>query len=134
MRLAVVAPPSSSARSDTQRGRLVLVVPQRLEVLGVGLERRAGGLGREREHALGERQARLAGERDVRDERRRARRAVDQRHALLGLEVQAGAQVVEEPAERDDLARAAVALAGHLREGAPSMPATSLATSARTAA
>ena len=99
-----------------QRGRLVLVVPQGLEVLGVGLERRAGGLDGESEHALGERQARLPGERDVRDERRRTRRAVDQGHALLRLEVQASAEVVEEPAERDDLARAAVALAGDLRE------------------
>ena len=108
------APPSSSARSDTSAARLVLVVPERLEVGRVGLERRTGGLDRQREDALGEPQPRLAGERDIGHEGGRARRAVDERHALLGLEVEAGAEVVEQAAERDDLPGAAVALARDL--------------------
>ena len=72
------ASPSGEQRAQrAQRGGLVLVAPQRLELRRVVLERHAEHVGGQREQRLGEREAAAARERDVGHERRRAGRAVD---------------------------------------------------------
>src|SRR4051795_7819285 len=70
VRLAVRRAVREQRAQRAQRGGLVLVAPQRLEVLGVRLERRVHGLGREGEHRLGEREAHAAREGHVGQERR----------------------------------------------------------------
>jgi hypothetical protein len=96
----------------TQRGGLVLVAPQLFEVRRKRLERRLGDLGDQGEDRLRQGQPPAAREREVGHQRGGARRPVDQRHALLRRELHARAEVVEQPAEREDLPRATVALGG----------------------
>ena len=135
MGLALLAAAVEVRAQRAQRRRLVLVAPQLLELGGVGLVRRADRLGRQREDLLDEREAPAAGQRAVGDERRRARRAVDERHALLGRQLVRGAEVEEQAPEGEDLARAAVALPGHPGIGRPSsMPAIADPSAPRTPA
>jgi hypothetical protein len=68
-----------------ERRSLVLVAPELVERLAVGLERRPDGLCGEREHPVGEGEPPSRRERRVRDERRRHGRAVDELHRLFQL-------------------------------------------------
>ena len=91
-----------------QRRGLVRVAPASVE-RGVEVRvRRAHGLEREGERLLQHGQPPAGTQRRIGERRRGARRAVDERHALLGLERHDVLQVCERRAERDDLAGIAV--------------------------
>ena len=89
--LVALARAGAAGQERAQRaqcGRLVLVAPQRLQVGAVGILGRADRVAGQREHPLGERDPLARGERDIGHERRGARRAVDQRHPLLGRQLE----------------------------------------------
>jgi hypothetical protein len=62
----------------------------------------------QREHRFRQLQPAVACQRDIGDQSRRARRPVDQRHALLCRQRQPGAQFKEKRSEGQDLAGPAV--------------------------
>ena len=101
-----------------QRARLVLVTPERFELLVVGVERRLKGLDGRREHVVCEPQAPFGGKRCVGNEGCRTRRAVDQRETFLLAQIARLDQWREQMTESEDLPRAAVALQRHGRQPA----------------
>ena len=100
-------------RERAQGVGLVLVAPQLTELGRERLQRRSDRLDREGERALGEIEPAAPGQRRVGHEGRGARRPVDQRHLLLGLELELFGKLAEQVPEGEDLARAAVATSGH---------------------
>ena len=77
------------------------------------LQRRAEGLDGEGEDLMGEPDAPAGRQRRIAQQRCGRRRAVDQRAALLDLEIEARRQLGEERVEGEDLAGSALARAGH---------------------
>ena len=94
----------------------MLVSPQLLELGGIVLVGRPTHLGGQREYGFRQLDPPAARERDVREQRRRARGTVDQGHALLGRRRDTSAQFEEETPQRQDLARPAVRLSRHSRQ------------------
>ena len=100
--------------ADTgERLGLPRIAPQLPEPLVVGHERDAQRRRRQTRHRLEHADHQLGRQAGVGQQRRRARRAVDQRHPLFDAERQLLAEIAEQPPERLDLPRAAVAVARH---------------------
>ena len=101
-----------------QRRGFVLVAPQRVERDIVVLERGPERIDGQREGLERQTQAPLRRDGRVGDQGRRAGRAVDQRTALLDLQIEGGRERREQRVEGENLAGTALARGGDLGQGA----------------
>ena len=104
------------AAQRAQRPPLVLVGPEFLQRLVVGVERSSVRLHRECKGVVGEAEAPPCSEHGICEQRSGTRRPVDQRQALLCAEIVLSQQGAEEVREREDLSRASVTVQGNRRQ------------------
>ena len=99
-----------------QRRRLVLIAPQVFEHGIIVFERRTEGLDRKRKDLLYQAQAASSRQRGVRQQRRRTWRTVDQRSALLDLQIEPRGKVRKKRIKRQDLAGSPLPRRSHVRQ------------------
>jgi len=97
---------------------LMLIVPQMIEGRVIMLQRRPKSLDRECEGLVCQGQPPARRQCRIGDQCRRTRRTVDERPALLHLEIEAGREIGKERIEGQDLASATLARTRHSGQGA----------------